>query len=163
MQLQKTIILPKRDNVVTIRYRLVQSGLEALPVNFGVEFDFNLLAPEADDRYALIDGARPPKSHLSAANETNRVSTIAYVDEWQKIGIRIESDQPGKLWRMPIHTVSLSEGGFEKVFQGNCTLFVFEKTLRQNEPVEFTFKLFAGPLERMNSTNSEKKVTAEKI
>lgn len=163
MQLQKTITFPKQGDVITIHYRLMQSGLEALSANFGVEFDFNLLAPDADNRYAIIDGVRPKKSHLAAAAETPHASTLAYVDEWQKIGIRIHADQPGKLWRMPIHTVSLSEGGFEKVFQGNCTLFVFEKTLRQNEPSELSFKLFAGPLERMNRNNLEKKVTAEKI
>ncbi len=163
LQIQKMITFPKHGNLVTVDYRLVQTGLEALPVNFGVEFDFNLLAPDADDRYAIIDGTRPTDSHLAAAAETNRVSTVAYADEWQKIGIRIDSGQPGKLWRMPIHTVSLSEGGFEKVFQGNCTVFIFEKTLRQNKAAEFSFKIFAGPLERMNMPNLKKKVTADKI
>lgn len=163
VRIQKTITFPKHGYVVTVDYRLVQTGLEALKVNFGVEFDFNLLAPDADDRYAVIDGARPPESHLAAAAETSRASTIAYADEWQKIGIGIESDQPGKLWRMPIHTVSLSEGGFEKVFQGNCTIFIFENTLRQNEAAEISFKIFAGPLERMNMPAQEKKVTADRV
>jgi len=106
---------------------------------------------------------RPADSHLAAVDETNHASTVAYADEWQKIGIGIESDKPGKLWRMPIHTVSLSEGGFEKVFQGNCTMFIFEKTLRQNEAVEFLFRLYAGPLERMNQNGHEKKVTVDKL
>jgi len=42
LELRKTITLPKQGHIVTVKYRLVQTRLEALPVNFGVEFDFNL-------------------------------------------------------------------------------------------------------------------------
>ena len=44
---------------------------------------------------------------------------------------------------MPIFTVSLSEGGFEKVYQGTTFLNVFELTLG-SEPIEITFRLHAG-------------------
>jgi len=47
------------------------------------------------------------------------------VDTWKGIGATIELDRPALLWRHPVHTVSLSEGGFEKIYQGSCLLFLF--------------------------------------
>ena len=162
LRLTKTVTFPKKGNTIVIDYRISQSGLEILPMTFGVEFDFNLLAPDADDRYVLIDGDRPKKSELAATGETSRVSSVSLIDEWQKIGLHIETDYPARLWRMPIHTVSLSEGGFEKVFQGTCAVFVFDKSLRLDEKFEISFELTAGPLQKLPAKKRDNKLSAHK-
>ena len=163
VKMEKMIIFPKRGNEIIIRYRILQHDLEILPIKFGVEFDFNLLAPDAEDRYAVIDGARPKTdSHLAAVGETDHVNSIAWHDEYQQLGISIESDLAGKLWRLPIYTVSLSEGGFEKVFQGNCSMFVFEKALAAGEVFEFSFKLFVGPRAKMPAYKKSEPAAANK-
>lgn len=163
LTMEKKIVFPKKGNLIVIQYRLVQNDLEIMPITFGVEFDFNLLAPEAMDRYALIDGARPTKyPHLAAIDETQHASQITYVDEYQQLAIRIEADQRGNIWRMPIYTVSLSEGGFEKMFQGNCTMLVFEKALPSGNELTIKFNLFAGPLDKLPQNDPISRVTANK-
>jgi len=162
LRLTKKVTFPKKGNTVNIEYCISQSGLEILPITFGVEFDFNLLAPDADDRYVLIDGERPKKSELAATDETSRVSSVSLIDEWQKIGLHIETTIPGRLWRMPINTVSLSEGGFEKVFQGTCAVFVIEKSLRLDEKFEISFELTAGPLRKLPAKKRDDKLSAHK-
>jgi len=160
VSLKKIITFPKRGNIIGIEYRLLQNSLEIMPVNFGVEFDFNMLAPDAEDRYTEIDGLRPPLPTLGAVAETSPASTVAYIDEYQKLGIRLEADHAAKIWRMPIHTVSLSEGGFEKVFQGNCTLFIFEKALSAGQELSVKFELFAGPMEKMPANDHPRRIAA---
>jgi len=134
-----------------------------MPVKFGVEFDFNLLAPDAEDRYVEIDGSKPKSSNLGALDENTQASKIAFIDEYRQLGIQIEADQTGRIWRMPIHTVSLSEGGFEKVFQGNCTLFLFEKALSSGEELKIGFNLFTGPLEKMPRNDNRSRETVHRI
>ena len=110
-----------------------------------------------------IDGSRPDAPQLGATAETAHASVLSYIDEYQQLGLRIESDRPAKIWRMPIHTVSLSEGGFEKVFQGNCSLFVFQKALASGEELSLKFDIYAGPLEKMKRNDSSRRETANKL
>ncbi|MCP4566321.1 MAG: DUF1926 domain-containing protein [FCB group bacterium] len=164
VRLEKTIILPKLGGDLIIRYRLLQHDLEIMPINFGVEFDFNLLAPDAEDRYVVIDGRRPKSgSHLAAVGEHSQSQVVAYHDEYQQLGISIESEQSARIWRMPIYTVSLSEGGFEKVFQGNNTLFAYNKALAAGEEFTIAFKLYIGSREKMPAFRPTKQTTTEKV
>jgi alpha-amylase len=145
--LEKKISLPKDGYEVTIDYCIVQRDREIVNIKFGAEFCFNLLAPEAEDRYALINGARPDKDHyLSAVAEARQVSDLIYCDEYQDIGIGLHVDHPATLWRAPIYTVSLSEDGFEKIYQGHSALFLFDKALAAEEEYRLRFKLNIAPL-----------------
>lgn len=163
LQLEKTITFPKQGSLFTIDYRLFQSAQEIMPITFAIEFDFNLLAPDADDRFALIDGTPPQKAHLAAAAEDVKASKVAYLDKYQRIGIQLEVDRRAKIWRLPIYTVSLSEAGFEKVFQGNSTLFVFEKALAANEEFTLRFTCFVGALEKMSINHGLGKAITHKV
>lgn len=160
MAVTKTIRFPKDGNIIGIEYRILPAGSLDPAMLFGVEFDFNLLAPEADDRYAVLDGVVPEKAHLAASAETAGVRRVAYVDRYQQVGIAIEADRPARLWRMPIHTVSLSEAGFEKVFQGNCTLFLFQPALTAGEEFTVRFALYAGPLSKLPENHPAGRVAA---
>ncbi len=154
VQVQKIITFPKHGNRITIDYSLAQHQGDVLPVTFAVEFDFNLLAPEADDRFALIDDLQPDQRHLAALATSPGARKVAYVDRYQNVGIEIVSSLPATLWRMPIYTVSLSEAGFEKVFQGSCTMFVYETALNNGREFPLRFRLFAGPLAKMKAPDS---------
>ncbi|UCD64798.1 MAG: DUF1926 domain-containing protein, partial [Candidatus Zixiibacteriota bacterium] len=59
------------------------------------------------------------------------------------IGLSLSSDTACDIWHLPIFTVSLSEGGFEKVYQGTTFLNRFSLTLSR-EPVRLCFRLAAG-------------------
>jgi alpha-amylase len=55
------------------------------------------------------------------------------VDEWQKIGVRIEAPEAREFWLAPIETVSESEEGFERVYQGSQILAVWPVELEAGE------------------------------
>ncbi|HEY4908495.1 MAG TPA: alpha-amylase/4-alpha-glucanotransferase domain-containing protein, partial [Methylomirabilota bacterium] len=54
---------------------------------------------------------------------------LALVDEW--VGCEVESgwSEPGGAGWAPIETVSLSEGGFERIYQGSAILVSWPVTL----------------------------------
>jgi alpha-amylase len=67
---------------------------------------------------------------LGSKGEAAGIEKISLVDSFTGVLATIEPERPATLWRFPLYTVSLSEEGFEKIYQGSCLLFLF--------PVEFT-------------------------
>ncbi len=86
---------------------------------FGVEMIFNLMAPEAHDRYFEAPGLHVP---LRWAGELAAGESLWIKDEWLRVAIHIAVQPAAQWWIAPIHTVSLSEDGFEKVYQGSMIL-----------------------------------------
>jgi hypothetical protein len=69
----------------------------------------------------------------------------------------MNSDRPCELWHLPIFTVSLSEGGFEKVYQGTTMMNIYRLQLTP-QPVRINLTLFAGDLK--NYLESAKALSA---
>ncbi len=94
---------------------------------FGVEF--NLLLPCCDGPacyYEFDPGHDAGDIGLGGSGETGSLKKISLVDAHRKVCVTIETDTNARLWRFPVHTVSLSEAGFEKIYQGTCLLFLFK-------------------------------------
>lgn len=133
-----------------VTYRLSTTHAAPLHVLFAVENNFNFQAGHAEDRFVLIDGGRPDASFLDSTGSHPNARAGALLDEYRKLGVAVISDRPAEIWHMPIFTVSLSEGGFEKVYQGTTLVHRFRLTLSQ-EPQELTFSLVAGAPEQIRS------------
>ncbi len=88
----------------------------------GLELVFNLLAPNAPDRYFLAAEVRRP---LEFAGEI-LAPRLSLVDEWQRVKISLSGEPEPRWWIAPIETVSQSETGFERVYQGSAILAVWE-------------------------------------
>jgi len=96
----------------------------------GLEMVLNLLAPNVPDRYIEFAGGRKPLE-WSGVVEGPRVRLA---DEWQDVAVEIESRGASQLWISPIETVSESEEGFERVYQGSQILGVWNVTLDPTQP-----------------------------
>ena len=56
---------------------------------------------------------------------------LSLVDEWLKVSLYLAPSPPCKLWWMcPIFSVSQSEEGFEKVYQGSAIMPVWDVELK---------------------------------
>jgi 4-alpha-glucanotransferase len=87
----------------------------------GLEMVLNLLAPNISDRYFEFAGRREPLE-WSGIIEGSRVKLT---DEWQDVAVQIEAQGASQLWVSPVETVSESEEGFERVYQGSQILGVW--------------------------------------
>jgi alpha-amylase len=128
VRVSKSIALTKNTGELTVVYDLRTINGEEIDVCFAVENNFSFQAGHAEDRYLLIDGVRPKQSFLDSTGSTSRAKSIAMIDDWRKLGVVVSSDATAEIWHLPIFTVSLSEGGFERVYQG--TTLVHKLTLR---------------------------------
>jgi hypothetical protein len=125
LRVRKTLHFDNQENGFDVRCRLELqrpgSGPSApAPKNLmvGLELVLNLLAPAAHDRYFETPEGRQALSWGGVVDSTK----LKMVDEWQNVAIEIEARGAGKIWVSPIETVSESEEGFERVYQGSQIL-----------------------------------------
>jgi len=60
------------------------------------------------------------------AVESPPLCFLGLKDEYMKIDINISAEKPDSIWRLPVETISLSEAGFEKVYQSSCVLLTWD-------------------------------------
>jgi 4-alpha-glucanotransferase len=100
---------------------------EPLPRNMcvGVESIINFLAPADSDRFFdTPDGPRNLRFSGSLPGPLLRME-----DGWQRIRLTLHAPSVAEYWVAPIETVSESEGGFERVYQGSQILALWRPNL----------------------------------
>ena len=103
----------------TVDYLLVNGEAHPVDIRFGVEFNVGSMAGDARDRFYVIEGRSPADPRLRSAGEEKGVRRFDLVDEWLGLRTGFLLDRPATLWRCPIETVSLSESGFERLYQSS--------------------------------------------
>jgi alpha-amylase len=79
------------------------------------------------DRYYEIDGRRIADPEGRLASEGDAIAgRFALVDEWLRVRIGVELARPARLLRAPVETVSLSENGFERNYQGSLLVALWD-------------------------------------
>ncbi|MFZ0214175.1 MAG: alpha-amylase/4-alpha-glucanotransferase domain-containing protein [Candidatus Acidiferrales bacterium] len=102
---------------LAVRY----AGKMPVKMDVGLETIVNFLAPDSDDRYIVAAGERHPLRWSGAAAGPE----LRLVDEWQKVDVLLQAEGAAEFWLAPIETISDSEEGFERVFQGSQALAVW--------------------------------------
>jgi 4-alpha-glucanotransferase len=135
LALQKRFDFAKEGFSVT--YLLRNEGSDVSSFVFAPELNLNLLAGHAPDRYYVLpDGKRLPMDHRG---ETDRLRKLQLVEGWAGFELTLQSDPPFQLWCYPVETVSNSEGGYERNYQGSCLLLRIPVELRPGEGRELRF------------------------
>jgi hypothetical protein len=115
----KRVLLKPDSSELDISYLIINNHIEQVNLWFGVEFNFAMLSGDDDKRFYYIKGQEIKGKRLATVGNAGKASDFGIKDEYLKLDINFRLDQPCQLWRFPIYTVSLSEGGFEKVYQGS--------------------------------------------
>ncbi len=97
----------------------------------GIELVVNLLAPASPDRYIAFGAERHPLGWQGVA----RGESLRFVDEWRRVATEIVAPGAAEFWIAPIETVSESEDGFERVYQGSQILAVWPLDLAPGKEV----------------------------
>jgi 4-alpha-glucanotransferase len=91
----------------------------------GLESVINLLAPAEPDRFFETPSG-PQSLRFSGALPAPQ---LRMEDGWQRVRITLHAPAAEKFWVAPIETVSESEEGFERVYQGSQILAVWQPNL----------------------------------
>ena len=120
---EKTLsFLPTPDGFdITCDIALRRSAPGAASVNVGIEVVLNFLAPSAPGRYFESDGKRYPLRWGSAVPG----GILRVADEWRGVAVNLAAPGARNFWVAPIETVSESEDGFERIYQGSQMIAVW--------------------------------------
>ena len=111
---------------VACEARVGREGDGRAVVNIGLEVIVNFLAPSEPNRYFEVERRRE-QLRFSASTPG---PSLRVVDEWQKAAVALDAPASRDLWIAPIETVSESEDGFERIYQGSQIAAIW--------PVEFS-------------------------
>src|SRR5213594_394860 len=95
------------------------------PIALGIESIVNLLAPAEPDRFFETPAGR---ENLRFSG-TLPAPVLRMEDGWQRVRIALHAPLAKEFWVAPIETVSESEEGFERVYQGSQILAVWRPGL----------------------------------
>jgi alpha-amylase len=126
-----------------VRYQLAARG-EPLTVIFAPELSLTLLDGRSPERgYRLPDRDLPPEDRLLSSRGTfAEVPSLALYNEANRF--RVELDFCGarpEVWRFPLETVSNSEAGFERTYQGSVIVPRFRLTLNHGACADVVIEL----------------------
>lgn len=142
VKIDKVIDVEKQNETVNAQYNI--SNLSDIPVKFkfAVEFNFGLQAGHAHDRYYYNRNGKLENAFLDSIGELRKDLYIGLKDEYMKIDVQVGSDELNAIWHLPIETISLSEAGFEKVYQSSCILLIWDIELKKQ--VQFSLSQKTG-------------------
>jgi len=124
---RKVYRINDRQAAVSVAYALESRASAPLAVRFGVELNLTLLAGDDPQRYYDVPGTG--RVRLRERGCCAGADRFSMVDEWNRFRVTLRLDRSGDIWYMPIETVSQSEEGAERIYQGSALLASWPLTL----------------------------------
>lgn len=129
-----------KGNSIEFTIEIQNNSEKTLKATYGTEFNFSLLGGTAPDRFYKFDGVQPKNHFLNSKGKT-KASEVKLVTEWEKMENTLNFNEKTNVWYYPIETVSMSEAGFERVYQSSVVLPVWKIKLDAGESTKFEFSL----------------------
>ncbi len=139
--LKKSFVMLNDQGKIFVEYSLENRSTGPIRTNFGVELNFGLQAGHAEDRYYYLKEGKLKDAYLDSHGVLDKTDFIGLRDDWRKLDIRLSMDNPANIWRFPIETISLSEGGFERVYQSSAVVLFWKIRLDKKWTVRFELNI----------------------
>jgi hypothetical protein len=126
------------DPVLEQRVTLENLGTQAIDVRFGVEYAITMLGGGGNPEAWWEVGSERGSHDGSGASAG--VTQLAQGNGWLGVEVATEVSPAADAWHAPIETVSNSEAGFERVYQGSALLLSWLVKLAPGERFEATVR-----------------------
>ena len=133
----KTYTFDPKEAVLEVTYSLHNKGQKSLECVWAVEHNFTLLAGDAPDRTYTSADSPIKDRRLASEGVLQKIRTLGMKDEFFGFELQMLYSPAVELWRFPVATVSQSEGGFERVYQGSCIAACWQVRLEPGQSREF--------------------------
>jgi len=107
------------SRTISANYTLHKPLNDLPPILFATELNFTLLAGHDSSRYYQWGDVGKGKVLMDARETIQETTDISLVDEAFGFRVRIKTAPAARLMMQPIETVSQSEKGFDKLYQGS--------------------------------------------
>jgi alpha-amylase len=139
-RVEKALVLTHDEEAITVTYRCTNATEGERAALFVSEWNLSPpQAPEGDDRTALLEMDGGALDASAGPGSASGVRSFA-VRGSASYGLRCEPDGPVDSWWFPVQTVSSSEGGVERVFQGISVSLVRRLRLAPGETASLAFR-----------------------
>ncbi|MBI5574027.1 MAG: DUF1926 domain-containing protein [Elusimicrobia bacterium] len=136
VQVVKSISSSKSD--IIIGYKITNNSSKECEIWFGSEFNFAFSNPDDENCFYKME-KRCEKFNTKTCFE--KTSLLKISDKNLNLNINLMSSDLFDFWVFPIWTISLSEGGFEKTYQGSSVTPNKKIFLKPKEMFEFQIKI----------------------
>lgn len=137
VRVSKRLTLKPGSPDFRVLYTIQNTSDTELVAVFGSEWNLNLLGgghnPSA---YYRVGGYELEDAALDSTGELRNVRELALGNTWLGIEMALKASHEATFWRFPIETVSGSEAGFERTYQGSCILLQWLLKLRPDDSVD---------------------------
>ena len=107
---------------IEVDYDLFNPTEDSLSLWWGIELNLTLLAGNDPDRFYEIPNKKTKRQPMDIMDSVSEINGLNLVDRATGFKTVLSWAQPALLWRFPIETVSSSESGIEKTYQGSCIM-----------------------------------------
>jgi len=136
----KKTIRAGKDTRVVVDYQFECQGHEPISTRYGCEFNLTLYSDRDQERYF-----RTPESgrrrEVAEIGEEDNLTRFELVNAPDRLSAIFSFSRPVSAWFFPIMTVSKSEEGFERTYQGSSLLFLYPLNLSPGEKTRFQLQL----------------------
>ena len=115
-----------------INYEIINLGKNLISVWFASEFNFSFSNSDDFQCHYYIPEITLENNLFSSSGKTPEISQFGMEDKYYGLDINLTFNFPCSVWYFPIETVSLSEGGMEKRYQGSAVLPNWKIKLKNN-------------------------------
>jgi alpha-amylase len=126
----------RRAPMLELKVTLENRGDRGIDGLFGLEWTLTMLGGGGNpSAWWEIDGGRTAHDGRGTARD---VSEFAQGNDYVGIAVSTSVSRPASAWWAPVETVSNSEGGFERVYQGSGLLLSWPMALAAGASISVT-------------------------
>ncbi|MCX7943844.1 MAG: DUF1926 domain-containing protein [Deltaproteobacteria bacterium] len=129
-----------------VSYKIKNCSDRDIDCYLAIELNMSLLASDAPDRSLVIPAENMRVEKFKEIITAIGISGFSLSDGYLKRNFVISSDKIFNLWHFPIETVSQSEDGFERTYQGSAFILVFDLLIKIGSEFSFSIKILEEEL-----------------
>ena len=124
-EVKKEIVIEAGKEELRINYQLSNKGKAVASGVFGSEWNINLLGGGHNEQaYYEVPDITLDDYHLDSTGALSGIGELSLGNKHLGIRLGLAIEPPAALWRFPVETISNSEAGLERLYQGSCLLFL---------------------------------------
>ena len=124
--IEKRFTFDDAAGAITADYILTNKSDQDMPVWFGIEFNITLLAGDDPKCFCRVHGQPFP---MNACKDIAGITDFSLHDTDRGFAVNFTLAPAAGMWFFPIETVSQSENGLEKTYQGSAILLHWKQNL----------------------------------
>jgi 4-alpha-glucanotransferase len=165
IELEKTFLVPEDGKKFSVLYWLTNESDDDLTINFAPEINFSFQSKDVETNYIMAEKTEEVEGELKRRTERypftepgklEQIERLVLRDGNRKYQVSVSFGQNADVLTFPIETVSMSESGYEKVFQSVVTLPIWKLNIEAGDSWDVTMEF-----EIENITTFENEMTEE--